>query len=105
METFEVGAVDDDVGLNDEPPGPHPLGTLGASLDYAVDQVWEHLRGQPTLDRIFYTASELGDFSLIWHLLGTAKGVASRRGTWEATRLALALGAESALVNGVVKSA
>ena len=65
METFEVGAVDDDVGLNDEPPGPHPLGPLGASLDNAVDQVWEHLRGQPTLDRIFYTAGELGDFSLI----------------------------------------
>ena len=47
----------------------------------------------------------MGDFSLIWHLLGAAKGVTSRRGTREATRLALALGAESALVNGAVKSA
>ncbi|GIT76941.1 MAG: hypothetical protein Ct9H300mP31_14720 [Acidimicrobiaceae bacterium] len=36
------------------------------------------------MDRLFYTASELGDFSLIWHLLGTARGVATRGGTREA---------------------
>ena len=84
---------------------PHPLGPIGASLDEVVDRAWDRLRGNPALDRLFYTASELGDFSLIWHLLGTARGVTLRGGTREAARLALALGAESALVNGVVKSA
>ena len=88
-------------GLDDD---PHPLGSIGASLDEAVDRAWNRLRGNPTMDRLFYTASELGDFSLIWHLLGTARGVATRGGTREAARLALALGAESALVNGAVKS-
>jgi len=83
----------------------HPLGPLGRSLDKAVDRAWERLRGHPTLDRVFYTASELGDFSLIWHLLSTAKGITSRRGNRETARLALALAAESALVNGAVKSA
>ena len=83
----------------------HPLGPIVASLDDAVDRAWDHLRGNPALDRLFYTASELGDFSLIWHLLGTARGVTLRGGTREAARLALALGAESALVNGMVKSA
>jgi undecaprenyl-diphosphatase len=104
----DVGPVDDLDGLADEPQEAtdrHPLGLIGASLDDAVDKAWERLRGHPTLDRVFYTASELGDFSLIWHLLGTARGVTSRRGTREATRLALALGAESALVNGAIKSA
>jgi undecaprenyl-diphosphatase len=57
------------------------------------------------MDRLFFTASELGDFSLVWHLLGTARGVTRRGGTREAARLAIALGAESALVNGLVKSA
>ena len=97
------GTADDWSASADETP--HPLGPIGTSLDDAVDRVWDRLRGNPVMDRLFYTASELGDFSLIWHLLGTARGVATRGGTREATRLALALGAESALVNGVVKSA
>lgn len=95
--------------VDDEPdPGAaepvHPLGPLGAALDNAVDRVWEPLRGNPTIDRIFYTASELGDFSLIWHMAGMARGLTTRRGHREAARLALALAAESALVNGAVKS-
>ena len=108
MDPADVGPVDDLDGGADEPPEEidrHPLGPIGASLDEAVDRAWDRLRGNPTLARVFYTASELGDFSLNWHLLGAAKGVTSRRGTREATRLALALGAESALVNGAVKSA
>ena len=108
MDPADVGPVDDLDGWADEPPEEidrHPLGPIGASLDEAVDRAWDRLRGNPTLDRVFYTASELGDFSLIWHLLGAAKGVTSGRGTREVTRLALALGAESALVNGAVKSA
>ena len=99
------GRTDDQAEHGDERADRHPLGPLGASLDEAVDRVWDRLRGHPTLDRVFYTASELGDFSLVWHLLGMAKGVTSRRGSREATRLALALAAESALVNGAVKSA
>ncbi len=97
------GTVDDETASADGTA--HPLGPIVASLDDAVDRAWDHLRGNPALDRLFYTASELGDFSLIWHLLGTARGVTLRGGTREAARLALALGAESALVNGMVKSA
>ena len=97
------GTVDDETASADGTA--HPLGPIVASLDDAVDRTWDHLRGNLALDRLFYTASELGDFSLIWHLLGTARGVTLRGGTREAARLALALGAESALVNGMVKSA
>ena len=95
--------------VDDEPdPGAaepvHPLGPLGAALDNAVDRVWEPLRGNPTIDRIFYTASELGDFSLIWHMAGMARGLTTRRGHREAARLALALAAEAAPANGAAKS-
>ena len=97
------GTADD--GTESADGAPHPLGPIGASLDDAVDRAWDRLRGNPAMDRLFFTASELGDFSLVWHLLGTARGVTRRGGTREAARLAIALGAESALVNGLVKSA
>jgi len=91
-------------GTADTASDPHPLGPVGIALDDAVDRTWEPLRGNPTLDRIFYTASELGDFSLIWHLTGTSRGLLRRNGHREAARLAAALGAESLLVNGGIKS-
>ena len=34
----------------------------------------QHLRGRAAVDRVFYTASELGDWSLLWHLLGAGQG-------------------------------
>ena len=89
---------------DDDGAGPHPLGPVGAAFDRAVDRAWEPLRGNPNLDRLFYTASELADFSLLWHLAGTARGVVRRNGHREAIRLSAALAAESAFVNGAVKS-
>jgi len=82
----------------------HPLGPAVAALDDAFDRAWEGLRGHPVADRIFYTASQLGDFSLLWHLLGVTRGLASDDGIREAARLSAALAIESVLVNGAVKS-
>lgn len=72
-------------------------------LDVGVDHVVDRVRGNPVADRVFYTASELGDFSLLWHILGVTKGLGPA-GPRVTLRLATALGAESALVNGAVKS-
>jgi undecaprenyl-diphosphatase len=75
-----------------------------ARFDAAVDRFFDdHLRGRPVADRVFYSASALGDFSLIWHLLGAAKGLRSERDAAAALRLSACLGAEAVLVNGVVK--
>ena len=82
----------------------HPLGKVGVVLDNAVDRIWEPLRCNAVADRVFYTASELGDFSLVWHVAGVARGLTTRHGHREAARMALALGLESALVNGAIKS-
>ncbi len=75
-----------------------------ASFDLAVDRAFDHLRGRKAADRVFYGASELGDFGLVWVLLGTVKGL--RKGDVLATALKMtpAMGAESVLVNGVIKS-
>jgi undecaprenyl-diphosphatase len=83
----------------------HPFGELIGRFDDEIDRRWDALRGNPVLDRLFYSASAVGDWSLIWHLLGVAQGLTDHQtGFRRAVRLAAALGVESALVNGVVKS-
>jgi undecaprenyl-diphosphatase len=73
-------------------------------FDDVVDAWFDHLRGNAVADRVFYVASELGDWSLIWHMLGLAQGALAKDGVARSARLGAALGAESALVNGLVKS-
>jgi undecaprenyl-diphosphatase len=80
------------------------LGNRVRELDERVDTLVGELRGNKTADRLFYAASELGDFSLVWHLVGVARGLTSDRRADEAFRLSAVLAAESVLINGVVKS-
>lgn len=81
------------------------LGHAIGRLDAEVDRAWERLRGVPALDRLFYSASALGDWSLIWHLAGASQASVDPQHGWRrAARLSAALGVESALVNGAVKS-
>ena len=75
-----------------------------ARFDTAIDTRVDRLRGHPHLDRLMYTASELGDFSLIWHLTSTTRALGPDRRVAHAVRVAAVLGAESLLVNGPVKS-
>lgn len=73
-------------------------------FDDAVDAAWGRaFRGRPWADRLFYLASELGDFSVIWLLIGAAQGVRSDEDADESLRLAALLLAESALVNQGIK--
>ena len=72
-------------------------------IDEAIDEWWERLRGRPTLDRLYYTASEVADFSLVWHTLGVVQAIIEDDPK-VAIGLSAALGVESALVNGPVKS-
>jgi undecaprenyl-diphosphatase len=84
---------------------PGSVGHLLGRFDAEVDRWFDHLRGVPVADRLFYSASTLGDWSLVWHLIGTAQAtVDPDHGTRRAVRGALALGAESALVNGLIKT-
>lgn len=51
-----------------------------------------------------YAASELGDWSLIWQLVGTAQALRPGRRPESAARLAFILGVESVVVNRGIKS-
>ncbi len=89
--------------------GPHQAepphhATLVARFDDAVDQAFDHLRGHPVADRVFYAATELGDFGLIWVLIGTTQGLRGDRQLARSGRLAATLAVESVLVNGVIKT-
>ena len=74
-----------------------------ATFDRRADAAVDRIR-HPTLDRLMYAATELGDFALIWHITGVARGLRSDRHAAEAVRLSLLLGAESVVVNGLIKS-
>ena len=89
------------------PSSPHPLHALTKAVawfDTAIDTRVDRLRGHPHLDRLMYAASDLGDFSLIWHLTSATRALAPDRGLVHAVRVSAVLGVESALVNGPVKS-
>jgi undecaprenyl-diphosphatase len=82
---------------------PPPLRRRVAAFDAAVDRQFDRVRGNPVADRVFYDASELADFSLLWHIVGVARALAWPRREREALRLAVCLGVESVLVNVVIK--
>ncbi|MDQ1443676.1 MAG: hypothetical protein QOI20_140 [Acidimicrobiaceae bacterium] len=86
------------------PPFPPATRQAVADFDARVDQAFDRLRGHPVADRVFYSASALGDHSLVWLILGALRGLRSEHDWKAAVRVGVLLGAESALVNVGIKS-
>jgi len=85
-------------------PTPEAIHDVIVRFDDAVDDWWDaHVRGRPALDRMYYLASQLGDFSLIWFMVGAAQGLRSDRDAKAFVRLAVVLGLESLTVNQGIK--
>ena len=74
-----------------------------ARFDQWADDQLEKLRGNPIADTLFANASHLGDFSVIWHIIGVARGLTSAQRARQAIVLSAVLGAESLVVNQGVK--
>ncbi len=74
-------------------------------IDEDVDGWFAQLRGNPAADRLFYTASALGEFGLLWVMLSLVRALRGRPGD---ARSALRAGCgcviEFLLVNVVLKS-
>lgn len=83
---------------------PPRLRALVRDFDEAVDRSLDGFRGTPVADKTMYALSELADFSLMWHLIGTARALRSDRHRKEAVRLSVILGIESLVVNWGIKS-
>jgi len=74
------------------------------NFDKAADRALDAFRANKLTDRVLYAATEVGDFALIWHMLSTARGLRSDRDAADTVRIAVILGVESVLVNGIIKS-
>ncbi|MGA3216717.1 MAG: phosphatase PAP2 family protein [Acidimicrobiales bacterium] len=75
------------------------------ALDARFDDLVAPLRGNPVADRVFYTASALGDFGLLWLALGLVRILRGRPGDTRAgLRAIMATGIESVVVNAGLKS-
>ncbi|MDH3294928.1 MAG: phosphatase PAP2 family protein [Acidimicrobiia bacterium] len=74
-------------------------------FDQTIDGWFTPLRGNAAADRMFYVASEAADFSKAWHAISITMALISPPRRRDAVRLAVSLGIESALVNGLLKSA
>ena len=72
-------------------------------FDRWADEQLERLRGNKVADAVFTTASEVGDFSLIWHLTGAARGITSEQRAGEAMVFSALMGIESLVVNQGIK--
>jgi undecaprenyl-diphosphatase len=74
-------------------------------FDDLVETAVKPLRGNPVADRVFYTASELGDFGLLWVIFACLRALRGRRlDERAAVRAIVATGIESVLVNVLLKS-
>lgn len=93
----------EDPGVAEVAPSPADSFAAVAAFDATVDRAFDHLRGRPVADRVMYAASALGDFSLVWALLGSAKSLRSARDEQAFLRLLVGLAAESVLVNQGIK--
>jgi undecaprenyl-diphosphatase len=74
-----------------------------AYFDEAVDHQFEALRSNNTANRLFYGLSEAANHSLLWHGLTWTRALLFPRRRRDAVEISLALGLESALVNGPIK--
>jgi undecaprenyl-diphosphatase len=74
-----------------------------AHLDLLVDRAFDRLRGRPGADWVAYAASQAADYSLAWHVISVAMAATHPQKRNHSARLAVALGVESVLVNGVIK--
>jgi undecaprenyl-diphosphatase len=72
------------------------------SFDARVDR-WVDERRSPSLDRLMYGLSSAADHGMLWHVVGVARAVA-HRDPRAALRFSTALGIESGITNGLVKS-
>ncbi len=74
-----------------------------SSFDEAGDRILEPLRNHRATNALFGVASTVGDFSIVWHVIGLLRAIGSMHRLHQAIALSLALGVESLIVNQGIK--
>ena len=73
------------------------------TFDEAGDRVLEPLRNHRSTNALFGFASKVGDFSVVWHVVGLVRAIGSVDRLQQALALSVALGFESLIVNQGIK--
>jgi undecaprenyl-diphosphatase len=74
------------------------------SFDRWAEAKWQPLRGHRAADRVFYAASEVGDFGMVWMLIAAVPALSGRPTAGrQLYRLAGALAVEHLVVNQGLK--
>ena len=73
------------------------------SFDHWGDRQLERLRGNVVADTVFKTASTLGEFSGIWHLIGVGRVIVDPSAGRQSLTMSALIGAESLIVNQGIK--
>jgi undecaprenyl-diphosphatase len=73
------------------------------AFDQAGDRILEPLRNNKATIALFGAASTIGDFSIVWHVVGFLRAIGSSTRLQEAIALSVALGVESLIVNQGIK--
>jgi undecaprenyl-diphosphatase len=92
-----------DTGPSPDATTSEPFGATVAELDDAFDRLLDRVRGNRAIDRVMYTASAAGDWSIVWHVIGAVRFAADPSRRRESLRFATVLAAESLVVNQGVK--
>lgn len=74
-----------------------------SAFDDRTERRLAHVRS-PAADRLFYGISSAADHGLLWLSIGALRAAVVPRHRKSFTRLAIAMGVESALTNGVIKT-
>jgi undecaprenyl-diphosphatase len=74
-----------------------------SSFDIAGDRLLEPLRNNRTTNTLFGAASTVGDFSVVWHVIGLLYAIGSMHRFQQALALSVTLGCESLIVNQGIK--
>jgi membrane-associated phospholipid phosphatase len=74
-----------------------------ASFDTWGDEQLERLRGHALADPLFNSASFVGDFSAIWHVIGVGRAIIDPSKWRQSLAMSALIGAESLFVNQGVK--
>ena len=74
-----------------------------ARFDATADRVLEPLRNNRAAAALFGAASTIGDFSIVWHVIGFLRAIGSGHRLQQAIALSCVLGVESLIVNQGIK--
>lgn len=74
-----------------------------SSFDDSADRTLEPLRTNRVSKAVFGFASTIGDFSILWHIIGFTRAIGSVERFHQALALSITLGVESLIVNQGLK--